>query len=364
MKDQNNYFVIYRNRLKRFRSQLSRKIANRDFIKNPLVGFSSFGSRFFEKKELVIPVIISFLFISIVSLILFWFLSSEKQFKLSKIDPELISDAMLIYDLDEYIDYQEYADFEISGSGEFVLESLKVSAYRVKEGESLGSIARHFGLSLGTIISYNSINDVRKVRAGSEINVPSKDGILYTVRRGDSIEKLASNYDSDFNLICDYNNISSDVIRVGQQLFLPGAQIDDYDLNKALGRLFEQPVPGRLTSLFGPRYDPFTGKKRIHYGIDIANRINTPVKTSMSGTVIYIDHRPKGYGKYVVVKHRDGYQTLYAHLNSISVKKGDWLKQGQVVGLMGSTGRSTGVHLHFSIFRNNVALNPLNYVHY
>ncbi len=300
--------------------------------------------------------------------LIYWVENREKQFSFKDIDSAIINDIYLYDDLNKYIDFHDYTQSattdESKGDSSFQLSTLEVKNYRVKKGETLGGIARRFGLRIGTLISYNQITDVRKVREGSELQIPSADGILYKVGRGDSIEGLASRYNSDFNLILDYNNLSSEVIQIGQTLFLPGVAIDDYSLNKALGRLFEKPTKGRLTSLFGYRTDPFTGKRRMHNGLDIANRLGTPIRASMEGKVLYVDHRPKGYGKVVVLQHRDGYQTLYAHLNRIDVKKGDWIVQGGQIGAMGSTGRSTGSHLHFSIYKNNTALNPLNFVHY
>lgn len=279
------------------------------------------------------------------------------------------SDAFLFTQLDDYIEFQDFlATQELSSSSNsgktFELKQLNVKNYTVKKGETLGGIARKFNLNLGTLISYNNIRDVRKVRAGSELQIPSANGILYTVGRGDSLEGIANRHKSDFNLICDYNNISSDVIHIGQKLFLPGVQIDNYALDRALGRLFLAPTVGRLTSPYGYRRDPFTGLRRMHNGVDIANRVGTLIIASMAGKVVYIDNRPKGYGKYVVLKHAGGYQTLYAHLNTISVKQGAWVEQGVKIGSMGSTGRSTGSHLHFTIFKNNRTLNPLNFIHY
>lgn len=278
----------------------------------------------------------------------------------------LQEDSLLFKTLSNYVEYQDYANLKLITTDKNLpsIEKLEVSTYRVKNGETLGGIARKFNLSLGTLISFNKINDVRKVRVGSELRIPSADGIIYTVVRGDSLEGISKRHQSNINKICDYNNLASEVIQIGQQLFLPGASIDTYSLDRALGRLFIAPTKGRLTSGFGYRPDPFTGRRTMHNGLDIANIIGTPIVASKSGKVIYVDNRPKGYGNVVILKHDEGYQTLYAHMNTIIVRQNEWVTQGQKIGTMGSSGRSTGTHLHFSIFKNNIPQNPLNYVHY
>lgn len=292
--------------------------------------------------------------------------TNHHRFSKKEIAYYLTPDSSLQETIDNYIEFQIYPTQITSTKegGGSPLESLEVTQYVVKESETLGAIARKFNLTLGTIISFNNINDVRKVRAGSELRIPSTDGILYTVVRGDSLEGISRRHKADFNKICDYNNITTDVIQIGQKLFLPGVALDEYSLDKALGRLFINPTRGRISSRYGYRIDPFTGLRAMHNGIDIANVVGTPVVASMSGKVIYVDNRPKGYGNVVIIKHNDGYQTLYAHLNTIVVAQGAWVNQGTKIGTMGSTGRSTGSHLHFSIFKNNTPQNPALYVHF
>ena len=352
MKDNNNYKIIYKMRTKRFFEKIREKTANgwRDFFK-----LDKFSLIFISSVLSVLILVIFFIIL---------FSSINKKFYFDDFHYTEFDNDYIYSKLDLLVEFQVYASGELSGSTQFIVKTFSVKSYSVKSGETLGAIARKFKLSLGTLINYNSIIDVRKVQVGSELQIPSINGIRYTVKNGDSIERLANKYGSDFNLICDYNNIKSDVIKVGQELFLPGVEIDDFSLNKAMGRLFQPPTFGHITSGFGYRIDPFTGRRRMHSGIDIANRLGTSIRASMSGKVVHIDRRPRGYGNYIVLRHQNGYQTLYAHLNSISVKRGMWIKSGQEVGKMGTTGRSTGVHLHFSIFRNNIALDPIAFVHY
>lgn len=121
------------------------------------------------------------------------------------------------------------------------------------------------------------------------------------------------------------------------------------------------PLPGytALSSLFAGRKDPFTGKPATHTGIDVPAPKGVKVLSAKSGVVLTSAFNKGGYGNYVVVDHGDGNTTLYAHLSSRSVKEGAVIKQGDVVGLVGSTGRSTGNHLHYEIRVNNVRIDPV-----
>jgi murein DD-endopeptidase MepM/ murein hydrolase activator NlpD len=111
------------------------------------------------------------------------------------------------------------------------------------------------------------------------------------------------------------------------------------------------------------RSDPFTGLPRFHNGIDVANRIGTPIRAAASGRVVHVESQIGNYGRFVIVRHPDGFQTLYAHLNDFSVRTGEYVDRGEVLGVMGNTGRSTGPHLHFSVIHNGTFVNPLRYLH-
>ncbi|GAQ94244.1 peptidase family M23 [Thermodesulfovibrio aggregans] len=118
------------------------------------------------------------------------------------------------------------------------------------------------------------------------------------------------------------------------------------------------PVSGKITSSFGLRIDPIDGKLRHHNGIDIAVPEGTPVKPALSGKVIYSGYKG-GYGKCVIVEHDNGIQTIYAHNSKNLVKAGDTVTPESVIALSGSTGRTTGPHLHFEVRKNGVAVNPV-----
>ncbi|RKX77347.1 MAG: M23 family peptidase, partial [Spirochaetes bacterium] len=261
----------------------------------------------------------------------------------------------------EKVDIEE-AD-KIKSPTPSVLSALNPQVYRVKEGDTISEIAARHNLRMGTIISFNNIQDVRKLQVGMELRIPNIDGVLYQVKRGDALSLIAQRFDVPLNHLLDANNIKSSLIRAGQELFVPGAKISNFELKKALGELFIIPVRGEIASGFGMRNDPFTGVRRMHYGLDIAGRIGTDVVAAMDGTVATMGINPKGFGKYVILTHQGRYQTLYAHLDNWTVFRGQHVKQGEKIGELGNTGRSTGPHLHFSIYHNHSPVDPLNFLY-
>ncbi len=123
-----------------------------------------------------------------------------------------------------------------------------------------------------------------------------------------------------------------------------------------------QPVSlKKISAYFGFRSDPFTHRTTMHCGIDFTGSVGTPIHATGDGIVVDAEYSFSGYGKQVVIDHGFGYKTRYGHLSKIEVKPGDKVKRGQILGLLGSTGRSTGPHLHYEVLLRNVATDPLNY---
>ena len=131
-------------------------------------------------------------------------------------------------------------------------------------------------------------------------------------------------------------------------------------LKNTLPSLYPVDVPYRSSS-FGWRHDPFLGTRAFHSGLDFSAATGEPIKASASGIVIVASIGPK-YGKFIKIKHGDGLETLYAHASKLYVKKGDIVQREQIIGLVGSTGRSTGPHLHYEIRLNGRALDPRQYI--
>jgi|GEM_PF-299827 len=241
-------------------------------------------------------------------------------------------------------------------------QKVSFRTYTVQPGDSISSICQKFGLrNISTLIAVNSISNVRSLRSGQKLSVPSLDGLNYTVAAGDTIEGLSAKYKVSVEDLLDVNDLSSAVLQKGQKLFVPGAKMDSLALRRAMGEIFVYPISAkwRLTSRFGYRPDPFTGIRQNHTGIDMACPTGTPIKAAKSGRVSFTGYS-NVYGKYVIVTHDDGYQTLYGHMSRITTKKGDVVNQGTQLGLVGSTGYSTGPHLHLSVYKNGKLIDPLS----
>lgn len=230
--------------------------------------------------------------------------------------------------------------------------------YKVQSGDNLSAIAQKLGVTMDTLISLNSMDNAHQLGEGQRIIVPNLKGILYTIRKNDSLEKIAKAYSIGVKDILDANDLEDEGIKEGMLVFLPGAQLSEQERAKVLGYLFMKPLHGRFTSGFGIRRDPFTGGAGYHSGIDIAGYTGAPVVAAKEGTVVYSGWM-SGYGLCVIVRHQFGYETVYAHLSSVSVRSDAWVKAGQRVGRVGNTGRSTGPHLHFEVRKFGRPVNPL-----
>jgi len=216
---------------------------------------------------------------------------------------------------------------------------------------------------MDAIIASNGITNARALREGEILRIPNMDGIPHIVRTGDSLVSISQAFGVPLEAILDANDIQSDVISPGTTLFIPGARMNRDDLRIALGdQLFVHPVRGaRLTSPFGWRNDPFTGVRRHHAAIDLAAPTGTPIVAAKSGRVSALGY-DRVFGNFIIITHANNFQTLYAHLHTIGVRRGDQVRQGARIGTVGNTGLSTGPHLHFAIYRNNRAVNPLDFL--
>jgi murein DD-endopeptidase MepM/ murein hydrolase activator NlpD len=230
--------------------------------------------------------------------------------------------------------------------------------YTAKKGDSVSKIAAAHSLSMDAVIASNKMSNARGLREGDVLRIPNMNGIPYTITAGDTYENIAEKFNVPMDAILDANDIQTGEMNIGEQIFIPGAHMPADALKLALGELFIYPVRGRLSSAFGWRKDPFSGVRSFHKGIDIVADTGTPVKASMDGRVSMVGFSPI-LGRYVIITHSGGYQTMYAHLNSAQVARGARIKQGEVLGEVGNTGYSTGAHLHFVIYNNGREINPL-----
>lgn len=243
-----------------------------------------------------------------------------------------------------------------------LMETFAWQYYTVQRGDSVSRIAANFSISMDAIIALNGITNARTLREGEVLRIPNMDGIPFTVRSGDTLSGISASKGVPLEAILDANDIQSDVIYPGMTLFIPGARMNREDLRLALGELFIHPVRGaRLTSPFGWRNDPFSGARRFHAAIDLAAPQGTPIRAAMEGRVSAVGFNSV-YGNFIILGHPGGFQTLYAHLHTVTVRSGDRVNQGAQIGTVGNTGLSTGPHLHFAVYRNGRAVNPLDFI--
>jgi murein DD-endopeptidase MepM/ murein hydrolase activator NlpD len=237
--------------------------------------------------------------------------------------------------------------------------TLKLFSYTVEDGDSLSKIAEKTSVSLDALISLNKLSDAHTIRIGQPLTIPNQKGIYYKVKKGDTIEKLAGGYKIADVSIRDANGLIRDELEAESVIFLPGAKLPADEMEKALGMLFIRPVKGGwISSGYGTRRDPFNLSRSFHPGIDIALPYGTTIVAVRSGTVDFAGWNG-GYGQMVSVKHSDGYTSIYGHMQRFIVSRGQSVRAGQVIGYVGSTGYSTGPHLHLELRRYGQLINPM-----
>lgn len=254
-------------------------------------------------------------------------------------------------------------DSEINGDESLNLSEICYSSYRVRSGDMISVIASNFGITEDTIISVNNIRSSRLLQIGTYLKIPSIPGILYTVRSdGETALDLADKYKIETEKLCAVNKIDENSpLSAGTMLFLPDAHLDWVTRQEINGDLFKKPVRARwyLSSAFGWRKSPFTGARSYHSGVDMACPQGTKIYAAMDGKVTSTGFN-NVYGNYVIITHHSGYKTLYGHMSAIAAVKGQYVTQNSVIGYVGSTGLSTGPHLHFTVFKNGKQINPQN----
>jgi murein DD-endopeptidase MepM/ murein hydrolase activator NlpD len=235
--------------------------------------------------------------------------------------------------------------------------TLVFTSYTVEKGDIIGGIAMKAGLNDDTLLSVNGIKNSRLLQIGQILKIPNQDGIYYTVQKNDSLSSVAEKYQVDAGAIRTANELFSDTVAVNAGLFIPGARMDWVNRQEINGDLFIWPVSGYITSAYGYRANPFGGARQFHSGLDIGAGMGTAVRAAMAGRVSTVAY-DESYGNYIVISHHSGYRTLYGHLSAVRVKAGAYVGTGERIGDVGSTGRSTGPHLHFSVYKHGVTVNP------
>lgn len=284
--------------------------------------------------------------------------------------------------------------------------------YTVQSGDSIGAIAHRFGVTVGTITAANSLRSETIIKPGSILKIPPATGVLYTLKSGDTIERLATKFNVSAEEIRAANRISvTSKLLLGEDILIPGA----HALNaarpvatapKPTPDPASQPVSTRKTKIkpgvpisrianksfdvyqeltdakMDTRVTPAsandqhstkllwpTSKHIItqyygwkHTGVDLDGDYTDPIYAAEDGIVQTAGWNNGGYGLQIIIDHENGYRTRYAHSSKLLVSVGDRVKRGQVIAMVGTTGRSTGTHLHFEVYVNGVRKNPLSYI--
>ena len=247
--------------------------------------------------------------------------------------------------------------------------------YRIRKNDNLWSVARRFGVDHKLIIAINCIQNPDRLRRDKTIRIPTKNGIFHTIRKGETLSDISRKYSVSVESIKEQNNLRDSTIIINNKLFVPGARITHPSVQiarreektgtgviyKTSGRLsLLWPLKGAITSGFGNRIDPFMGRKAFHCGIDISANTGTPVRAAMDGKVIFSGWKD-GYGRMVIIRHKIGYITVYAHNSKNLVEVDELVDRGKLIAYSGNTGAVTGAHLHFELRKYLTPLNPLRF---
>ncbi len=249
----------------------------------------------------------------------------------------------------------------------------EVVSYTVQEGDTLSMVADKFGVSLETLLWANDLTAKSKIKPGMELKVPPVTGLVHKVKRGETIYSIAKKYEVEAQNIVNwpFNSFADDetfALAVGQILVVPDGVMPEAAPPTQPRYIARQTPDAGTVTATGQFVWPTAGKVTqnpvwYHMAVDIANRDAPDVLAADSGRVIVAGFPDRqGYGNRVIVDHGNGYQTLYAHLAAIYVTEGQNIGRGAAIGKMGSTGRSTGMHLHFEIRKDGALQNPLGYL--
>lgn len=227
----------------------------------------------------------------------------------------------------------------------------QITTYVVQPGDNLSKIAKMFGVSVGTIYWANELKRGDLIKEGDVLVILPISGIQHEIKKGETIESIAKKYKSDAEEIIVFNNINPNDLKTGETIIIPNAELS--------------PVPSSVVNIArgtnGPNISgyfvrPIYGGRRsqgLHgfNGVDLAQSCGSPVFASASGQVLVARSWGwnGGYGNYIVIAHPNGTQTVYGHLLRVGISAGQYTTQGSVIGSVGSTGHSTGCHVHFEI---------------
>jgi murein DD-endopeptidase MepM/ murein hydrolase activator NlpD len=248
-----------------------------------------------------------------------------------------------------------------------------IENYTIQSGDTIGTIARQFGLKATTLLWANNLTERSLLKIGQVLNIPPANGVIYATKKGDTLAAIAKRYKVAVEQLEEFNRLGDGALKVGINVFIPGAQ------PLAVPQPARATTPTRLpgqTSIAGIPAAAPTSNTRLqwpttsrrmtqyyhyrHSAIDVGNKKGEPIYAAEAGVVLRAQWNT-GYGYNVVLDHGGGLRTLYGHSSQLLVRPGQKVTRGQVIALIGSTGRSTGPHLHFEVMVGGVKQNPLSY---
>lgn len=263
-------------------------------------------------------------------------------------------------------------------SGSDPISRTDVIQYTVEGGDTVSTIAARFGISSRSVLWANGLGEYDYIKPGQSLKIPPQSGVLYTVKQGDTLASIVQKYKGDIDEILTANRLAvAEAIQPGMELMIPNGEVPAPPAPAAptrtlLGGIFSRPtttnIPPSVSGGAGRFVWPTPNRRinqyyrgRYHTGIDIEGHYSSPIYASAGGTVTFAAFNRSGYGLHIIIDHGNGYKTLYGHASKIFVKVGQRVERGQTIAMVGSTGRSTGTHLHFEIRTGSGFLNPLSF---
>jgi murein DD-endopeptidase MepM/ murein hydrolase activator NlpD len=255
-------------------------------------------------------------------------------------------------------------------------ENHTITNYKVQTGDTVSGIAQKFNISVNTVLWANDLRRDSNLKVGTNLIILPISGVKHTVKSGDTIQSIALKYKGDATEIVAYNDLPGDKIKIGDEIMIPDgemtstaapskaktavAKVASAALGVNVAKAQTASVSATVSTGSGYYMRPISGGTRtqgIHgtNGVDLADSCGTTMYASAGGTVTIAKDGGGwngGYGNYVVIDHDNGSQTLYAHMQSVSVSEGSSVSKGQVIGTLGATGKVhgvTGCHVHFEI---------------
>lgn len=301
-------------------------------------------------------------------------------------DPNKLSEGQVLLiprteqNLADVLEEQQYRE-DAEEEARKTAKPISYHQYIVKNGDSLWTIASAYNLSLDSIFGTNVLKNADTLSPGMVIRIPNQDGLSIKVSQGQTVESIAKKYGVSAQAIRMANSLGAQAEALnGQELFVPGASQtltayrnssnDGGDsknapttvrtVNRSKGKM-SWPLRGKINSPFGWRTHPLRRSRSFHTGLDIQGARGTTIHAAKAGQVIFVGWM-NGYGRAAVVRHDASCTTLYAHAQKLLVRVGQNVTQGTPVALVGTSGRTTGPHLHFEVRIGNKPVNPIKYL--